>query len=335
MSNDEAAPAVEAERSCIDEAAAAGVELLLPREVPLGGPRAMPVLRVLPNKHRHMVGAWCFADAFGPEDVATHGGMDVPPHPHTGLQTVSWLVEGSIEHRDSLGSIHTVAPGGVNVMTAGRGIAHSEHSTPETVALHGIQLWIALPHAQRGIDPHFAGLDAVPTLQVGDATVQVFAGSLGVLHAEVPVHSPIVGAVVRLPACGAAQLPGDPTFEHGVLALTEGLVVGGVPVPVGGMAVLAPGDDLVRIHADADATGDVVAILLGGEPFAEEIVMFWNFVGTTHDDVAVAREAWMRERGEPEGARERFGVVPGGEPTLPSPRLPDVELLPRGRARRR
>lgn len=335
MSNDEAAPVVEAERGCIDEAAEAGVELLLPREVPLGGPRAMPVLRVLPNKHRHMVGAWCFADAFGPEDVAVHGGMDVPPHPHTGLQTVSWLVAGSIEHRDSVGSVHTVAPGGVNVMTAGRGIAHSEHSTPETTSLHGVQLWVALPEAQRWIDPHFAGLDAVPTLAVGDATVQVFAGSLGVLHAEVPVHTPIVGAEVRLPAGGVAEVPADVSFEHGVLALTEGLVVGGVPVPVGGMAVLAPGGDLVRIHADADATGDVVAILLGGEPFAEEIVMFWNFVGTTHDDVSVAREAWMREREAAEGDRERFGVVPGGEPTLPSPRLPDVELLPRGRARRR
>ncbi|SDH62790.1 pirin family protein [Agrococcus jejuensis] len=335
MSNDEAAPVVEAERGCVDEAAEAGVELLLPREVPLGGPRAMPVLRVLPNKHRHMVGAWCFADAFGPEDVAVHGGMDVPPHPHTGLQTVSWLVAGSIEHRDSVGSVHTVSPGGVNVMTAGRGIAHSEHSTPETTSLHGVQLWVALPEAQRWIDPHFAGLDAVPTVAVGDATVQVFAGSLGVLHAEVPVHTPIVGAEVRLPAGGAAEVPADPSFEHGVLALTEGLVVGGVPVPVGGMAVLPPGDDLVRIRAAADAPGDVVAILLGGEPFAEEIVMFWNFVGTTHDDVSTARDTWMRERGEGEDARERFGVVPGGEPTLPSPRLPDVELLPRGRARRR
>lgn len=335
MSNDEAAPVVEAERSCIAEAAEAGVELLLPREVPLGGPRAMPVLRVLPNKHRHMVGAWCFADAFGPEDVAVHGGMDVPPHPHTGLQTVSWLVAGSIEHRDSLGSIHTVSPGGVNVMTAGRGIAHSEHSTPDTTALHGVQLWVALPEAQRGIAPHFAGLDAVPTVRVGDASVQVFAGSLGVLRAEVPVHTPIVGAEVRLPAGGAAEVPTTVAFEHGVLALTEGLVVGGVPVPVGGMAVLAPGDDLVRIEADAAARGDVVAILLGGEPFAEEVVMFWNFVGTSHDDVATARDKWMRERELDDAARDRFGVVPGGEATLPSPRLPDVELLPRGRARRR
>lgn len=335
MSNDEAVPVVEAERACIDEAAQAGVELLLPREVPLGGPRAMPVLRVLPNKHRHMVGAWCFADAFGPEDVAAHGGMDVPPHPHTGLQTVSWLVAGSIEHRDSVGSVHTVTPGGVNVMTAGRGIAHSEHSTPDTTSLHGVQLWVALPGAQRWIEPHFAGLDSVPTVSVGDATLQVFAGSLGALRVDVPVHSPIVGAEVRLPPGGVAEVPTDASFEHGVLALTEGLVVGGVPVPMGGMAVLAPGADAVRIEAAADASGDAIAILLGGEPFAEEIVMFWNFVGTRHEDVSAARETWMRERAESEDARERFGVVPGGEATLPSPRLPDVELLPRGRARRR
>ncbi|GAA2170470.1 pirin family protein [Agrococcus versicolor] len=335
MSNDEASPVVEAERSCVDEAAEAGIELLLPREVPLGGPRAMPVLRVLPNKHRHMVGAWCFADAFGPEDVAAHGGMDVPPHPHTGLQTVSWLVAGRIEHRDSLGSVHTVAPGGVNVMTAGRGIAHSEHSTPETTSLHGVQLWVALPESQRGIAPHFAGLDAVPIVAVGDATVQVFAGASGDLRADVPVHTPILGAEVRLPAGGSAAVPADPAFEHGVLALADGVVVDGVPVPVGGMAVLAPGADRVPIAAAAEAAGDVVAILLGGEPFAEEVVMFWNFVGTTHDDVAAARETWMQERQAADASRDRFGTVPGGEATLPSPRLPDVELLPRGRAKRR
>lgn len=332
VSNDEAAPTLTAERVCVDEAIDAGVELLLPREVPLGGPRGIPVFRTLPNKHRHMVGPWCFADAFGPVDLAAHAGMDVRPHPHTGLQTVSWLVSGRIEHRDSLGSVHTVEPGGVHVMTAGRGIAHSEYSTADSRVLHGIQLWTALPAADRGVAPQFAALDAVPHERVGDADVRVFAGSLGQQSAGVPTFSPLVGAEVSFPAGGAAELPVDATFEHGVLALTDGIRVRGIPVASGGMGVVAPGTSSIVIEADPGA----ICILLGGTPWTEEFVMFWNFIGASHAEVQEARETWMRERGSDASARQRFGSVAGdaNEP-LPSPRLPDVELLPRGRAKRR
>lgn len=125
------------------------VEVLTARDVPLGGPRAMTVRRTLPQRARTLIGAWCFADHYGPDLVADSGGMDVAPHPHTGLQTVSWLFTGEIEHRDSLGTHAFVRPGEINLMTGGHGISHSEVSTPDTTVLHDVQLWLALPDEHR------------------------------------------------------------------------------------------------------------------------------------------------------------------------------------------
>lgn len=152
------------------------IEVLEPRDVPLGGIRAMTVRRTLPLRQRSLIGAWCFADHYGPDRVARSGGMDVAPHPHTGLQTVSWLFDGEIEHRDSVGSHARVRPGELNLMTAGRGISHSEVSTPETDVLHGVQLWVALPEPARGIAPAFEHV--VPeAMQDGDLSGRVFIGS--------------------------------------------------------------------------------------------------------------------------------------------------------------
>src|SRR4051794_24519533 len=129
----EAAPAL---ILAADAPAPAGIEILEPRDVPLGGPRAMTVHRTLPQRRRSLIGAWCFLDSYGPDDVAASGGMHVPGHPHTGLQTVTWLFEGEVEHRDTLGTLRVIRPGEVNLMTAGAGIAHSEYSTPRTTRLH-------------------------------------------------------------------------------------------------------------------------------------------------------------------------------------------------------
>src|SRR6478735_10294254 len=153
------------------------VQVLAPRDVPLGGPRAMRVRRTLPQRGRTTIGAWCFADHYGPDDVAVSGGMVVPPHPHTGLQTVSWLFSGEIEHRDSLGSHAFVRPGELNLMTAGHGISHSEVSTPGTARLHGVQLWVALPEASRDVAPFFEH-HAPVVGRIGDATVRTFVGAL-------------------------------------------------------------------------------------------------------------------------------------------------------------
>ena len=145
---------------------AVGVEIMAPRDVPLGGPRAMRVRRTLPQRERSLIGAWCFVDHYGPDEVADTGGMVVPPHPHTGLQTVSWLFTGEVEHRDSAGHHAMVRPGEVNLMTAGRGISHSEVSTADTTLLHGAQLWVALPDHARDTAPTFA--HHAPTPVTGD-----------------------------------------------------------------------------------------------------------------------------------------------------------------------
>lgn len=153
------------------------VAVLEPRDVPLGGPRAMTVRRTLPQRSRSLIGGWCFIDHYGPDDVSVTGGMRVPPHPHTGLQTVSWLFEGEIDHRDSVGSHTLVRPGELNLMTAGRGISHSEVSTAETTRLHGVQLWVALPAGSRAVAPFFEHHVPRP-VRVGVATVRVFVGEL-------------------------------------------------------------------------------------------------------------------------------------------------------------
>lgn len=315
-----------------DEPVGPVVQVLAPREVPLGGPRAMNVRRTLPQRGRTTIGAWCFADHYGPDDVAETGGMVVPPHPHTGLQTVSWLFEGEIEHRDSAGSHELVRSGAVNLMTAGRGISHSEVSTPGTTRLHGVQLWVALPEASRHIGPFFEHADTVP-ITVDDATVRVFVGSLAGVDADVTVFSDLLGAQVDLPAGGRVELELDPSFEHGVL-----VDAGPVTVTVDGtdaatevawseLAYVEPGRRrLVLAAGDAP----VRVLLLGGEPFGEPIVMWWNFIGRTHDEIVDFRRQWQADvigRDNPDG---RFGTVRGfdGSP-LPAPELPTVRLKPR------
>ncbi len=316
-----------------DEPVGPVVQVLAPRDVPLGGPRAMNVRRTLPQRGRTTIGAWCFADHYGPDDVAATGGMVVPPHPHTGLQTVSWLFEGEIEHRDSAGSHELVRPGAVNLMTAGRGISHSEVSTPGTTRLHGVQLWVALPEASRHIGPFFEHAETTP-VRMDDATVRVFVGSLaGVDAGDVAVFSPLLGAQVDLPPGGRVELQVDPSFEHGVL-----VDAGPITIEVGDsdaatevtrseLAYVEPGQRRLALVA-GDAAARVV--LLGGVPFGEELVMWWNFVGRTHDEIVDFRRQWQADvigRGNRDG---RFGTVEGfdGDP-LPAPELPTVRLKPR------
>ncbi|NUS04435.1 MAG: pirin family protein [Nonomuraea sp.] len=283
-------------------------EVLEGREVPLGGPRAMAVSRTLPGAHRRMIGAWCFVDAYGPERAA----MRVPPHPHTGLQTVSWLLGGEVLHRDSLGSLQRVLPGELNLMTAGRGISHSEES-PETV-LHGVQLWVALPGEHRHVPPAFEHHATLPTLAGPGFAATVIMGSLGGVRSPATAHTPLVGAEVRVD--GDGEVPLDPAFEHGLLLL-DGEIEG---LGRGPLRYLPPGRAGLRV------SGRGRLLLIGGEPFGEEIVMWWNFVGRSHEEIAAFREEWMEGEG--------FGRVEGfdGDP-LPAPVLPPIRLKPRGRVR--
>jgi redox-sensitive bicupin YhaK (pirin superfamily) len=304
-----------------------GVEVLEPRDVPLGGPRAMTVRRTLPQRQRSLIGAWCFADHYGPDDVGATGGMDVPPHPHTGLQTVSWLFAGEIEHRDSLGSHAMVRPGELNLMTGGLGIAHAETSTPGTTVLHGAQLWVALPERDRAAPKDFQHYAPTP-IRLDQATVSVFLGSLAGDASPVQTFTPLLGAEVTVDPGARLELTLDTAYEHGVLADLGTVTVGDTAVARGAMAYLPPGRAAVMLANEGDEPARM--LLLGGPPFEEEIVMWWNFVGRSHEDIVQAREDWMSHSA-------RFGEVEGyaGEiQHLPAPVLPGVRIKPRARASR-
>ncbi|TPW72948.1 pirin family protein [Schumannella sp. 10F1B-5-1] len=301
---------------------ASGIEILEPREVPLGGPRAMLVHRTLPQRARSLIGAWCFVDHYGPADLAETAGMVVPPHPHIGLQTVSWLFEGEIEHRDSVGSRATVTPGTLNLMTAGRGIQHSEYSTASTRMLHGVQLWVALPGGERRREPAFAATEAV-AFEIGEARIQLFIGELADRSAAAAVLSPLLGAEVRIAPGARVSLPVTASFEHGVLVDQGAVTVDGVEVAPTQLAYRAPGSGSIELAAGAEGAR---LLLLGGEPFGEQLVMWWNFVGRDHDEIAQARADWQQRLG---GADTRFDAIDDDRAPLPAPELPPVRLRPR------
>ncbi|UNS95643.1 pirin family protein [Streptomyces tubbatahanensis] len=299
------------------------VEVLFPRSVPLGGPRGMTVRRTLPQRARSLIGAWCFADHYGPDDVSVTGGMDVAPHPHTGLQTVSWLFSGEIEHRDSLGTRALVRPGELNVMTGGHGISHSEVSTARTTVLHGVQLWVALPGTHRHTASAFQHHVPRPVpLRGGEA--RVFLGSLAGETSPVPTFTPLLGAEITLEPHAATTLAVDPEFEHGVLVDTGEITLAGQALGPAELGALRPGSTTLALTNTAGVPARL--LLLGGTPFGEEIVLWWNFLGASHDDIARARADWTAGR--------RFGEVEGydGDP-LPAPPLPNVALKPRSRPR--
>ena len=277
------------------------VDVLSPRDVPLGGPRAMTVRRTLPQRARTLIGAWCFADHYGPEDVSATGGMDVAPHPHTGLQTVSWLFSGEVEHRDSLGSHAFVRPGELNLMTGGHGICHSEVSTARTTLLHGVQLWVALPEEHRNTARDFQHYVPEPVRLEG-AEVRVFLGSLAGAVSPVWTFTPLLGADITLEPRASITLAVDPDFEHGLLVDHGDVRLAGTRLRPAELGYTAPGNDVLTLANDSDDTARTV--LLGGTPFEEEIVMWWNFIGRSHEDIARAREDW-------ENSTDRFGAVEG------------------------
>jgi redox-sensitive bicupin YhaK (pirin superfamily) len=300
------------------------MEVLIPRDVPLGGLRAMTVRRTLPQRQRSLIGAWCFLDHYGPDDVEEAGGMVVPPHPHTGLQTVSWLFTGEIEHRDSAGHHATVRPGELNLMTAGRGISHSEYSTPETTTLHGAQLWVALPDGERQVDPAFEHFAPEPVTGEG-WTARVFIGSLLGSTSPVTTHSPLLGAEVVLEAGTTLLVPVDPSYELGVLVDQGSVRVGGKPLIAHQLGFEAPGGESVELSAEEDTR----LLLIGGPPFGEQIVMWWNYIGRDHDEVVAYRAEW--ESLLDDGSSDRF-ALPADDPLEPlhSPPLPNARMVKRG-----
>ena len=342
MTNLEAHPDV---RECVagGDGARQPLEHIEPRDVPLGGPRAMTVRRTLPTRDRSLIGPFCFLDHYGPDDVARTGGMDVAPHPHTGLQTVTWLFEGQVLHQDALGAVQPIRPGQLNLMTAGHGISHSEEDTPglfpDSPVLHGVQLWTALPETHRHGAGDFEHVDEVPRVERDGMVLQVFMGTLDGVTSSARAYSPLVAAQVDLTAGARVTVPLDPTFEHGILLDAGELAADGDALRRDWLAYLSPGRDAVTLEAGDDP---VRAVLFGGAPFEENILMWWNFVGRTHEEVVAARAQWQRVVAhldadltvEPDAqtraALDRFGRVTGYDGgALPAPELPNVTLRPR------
>jgi len=300
------------------------VQLVEPKDVQLGGEDALKVRRTLPSLRRSFVGAWCFVDHYGPERGIC---MDVPPHPHTGLQTVSWLFEGEIEHRDSGGVHSMVRPGEVNLMTSGRGIAHSEVSTPERDLLHGVQLWVVLPEASKDVIREFQ--HHVPdVLDAEGVRARLMVGSLDGVTSPVRTETGLLGAEVVIAPGTTWEFAVDPGFEHGVLVDTGYVDFDDVRLDRSVLGVRDAGLDSIRLTNPTDAPARVM--LLGGEPFEEGVVMWWNFIGRDHDDIVRLREEW---NAAPE---DRFGRVAGyrgSTQRLTAPPLPP-DLRPKRRFRR-
>jgi len=305
--------------------------LMPAREVPLGGLRSMNVQRALPQRGLPTVGAWCFLDRFGPQRTA----MRVDPHPHTGLQTVTWPLVGEVRHRDSIGSDAVLSPGQLNLMTAGLGIAHSEYSLGDgAVELDALQLWIALPEATRRSARGFERHESLPSVRIAashgdDALATVIMGSFAGVTSPATTYSPLVGAQVLVTAGSRVTIPLTSKWEHAVVLLAGDVLVhastDGVDTVTrparNDLLYLGEGREHVEIASEAGAT----LFLLGGEPFEDELVMWWNFVGRSHEEIVEAREAW-------EANSERFGTVAGhGNVRVPAPPMPRVRLTPRRR----
>ena len=338
--------------------------LLEAREVPLGGVRAMSVHRALPQRDLPLVGAWCFLDRFGPQETR----MRVEPHPHIGLQTVTWPYLGDVRHRDSVGSDVVVRRGALNLMTSGAGISHSEYSVGEDAApLDALQLWVALPEARRHGAPAFEQHAVLPEVELqavagapGSATVVL--GELAGVVSPATVYTPIVGAELLIPAGSTVRVPLNVAWEHAlvsvygkaeVVALAGVGGTGALPADGTGEGAAAPTRPEAPGDAPAASGGGVGTVvldaahllylgthrddvvissaegatlfLLGGEPFEDDVVMWWNFVGRTHEEIVEARDAW-------ESGSERFGhVVDHGDERIPAPPLPAVRLTRRRR----
>lgn len=267
----------------------------------------LSIRRALPHRERRMIGAWCFLDHFGPMSLKDNKGLNVAPHPHMGLQTFTWTLQGEILHRDSLGSLQVIKPGEVNLMTAGGGISHSEQSLPDTT-LHGVQLWIALPDSERNRAPDFMHYSQMPTLNHDGLLITLLAGDFLGKTAQTKVYTPLIGLDLLAMQATTTTLPLNPKFEYGILPLIGNIEVEDELIDMESLLYLGCGRSQLSIHVPQNAR----ILIIGGEPFKEEILLWWNFVARTKQEILEATHAWNNQT--------RFGDVhdyPGNRLTAP------------------
>jgi redox-sensitive bicupin YhaK (pirin superfamily) len=288
--------------------------VIVPRSRDIGG---FEVRRALPSAQRRMVGPFVFFDHMGPALFQPGKGIDVRPHPHIGLATVTYLFDGEILHRDSLGTVQPIRPGDVNWMTAGRGIAHSERTGPEARAaggtLAGIQSWIALPKRQEETEPGFAHFPKaqLPTIEAEGVKLRLIVGAAFGLRAPAPVFSDMFYADAALAAGARLVLPAE--YEERAIYVADGAIeIAGQTFGSGQLLVFRPGD---AIDLRAQAASRV--LLLGGEPMDGPRHLWWNFVSSSKERIEQAKADWKAGR---------FGPVPGDAEFIPLPEEPPPQV---------
>ncbi|MFT3885200.1 MAG: pirin family protein [Flavobacteriales bacterium] len=255
--------------------------------------------RLLPFHSKRMVGPFIFIDHMGPVAMNDHQNMDVGPHPHTGLSTLTFLFEGAVMHRDSLGSVVEITPGAVNWMTAGRGIVHSER-TPDCLRqvdkhMHGLQIWVALPKEMEEVDSSFHHIEAeaLPAWEQDGARYKLIAGEVMGRRSPVPVHSPLYMLEIHSPE-GCAVRIGEQLYGEVGMYVLEGEVREGTDgEPIGSRRILVAKDPSLCAFTMAPGT---TVYLFGGEPFPEERFIYWNFVATSQERIEAAKESWRTLR---------------------------------------
>jgi hypothetical protein len=258
---------------------------------------SLPVRRVLPQRPRRTVGSWCFLDHAGPVRGQPGQSFGIGPHPHMGLQTVTWLLAGELLHLDSLGSEQLIRPGQLNLMTAGHGVSHAEEDSARAEEIHAVQLWVAQPSATRDGPAAFEHHAELPRVDLPHAEAAVLVGAFGGADSPARRDTEHMGAELTLRG-PSTTVPLRTDYEHALVVLEGSAVVDGVPVEPGVLAYLGSGRDQCRLEVAAPAR----ALLLGGVPFPEPILMWWNFVGRSREELSEAREQWT-------AAADRFGRV--------------------------
>ena len=276
------------------------------------------VRRALPARSRTMVGPFIFVDEFGPARLAPGEGMDVRPHPHINLATVTWLFEGAIDHRDSLGTFSTIQPGTVNLMTAGSGIVHSERSPQSErdggAAMYGMQTWLALPDGREEIAPAFEAVSDLPIIEDTGLRAQVIMGKLWGRSAPTTCHAETIYAEIDLGPGGAVPVDAE-TDERAVMLVGGEASIDGHPLELYALVVLKPGEPMTL---SSERGGKVM--LLGGEAFSSHRYVFWNFVSSSRERIEQAKEDWKAGR---------FPMVPGdAEEFIPLPDKPKTVSYP-------
>lgn len=277
------------------------------------------ILRVLPTKRRRTIGPWCFVDLMSADDVDNPPPLEIGPHPHIGLSTVTWLFGGSVLHSDSLGSQQLIRPGQLNLMTSGRGIAHAEQGVStempdDTGGILGVQMWLALPDATRHGGSAFQHVAGLPTVDLGPSKAAVLIGSFGGVTSDARTDHPTIGLDIHLGAVTRIEI--NPAFEYAVVPIDQPVRVDDAIVEPGSLAVVPLGFDELTLHT---RRGPGRVMLLGGEPLGSRIKMWWNFVARTSDELTQAWRDWQ------DHDDDRFGPVRSPLTRISAPRPPWVK----------